>query len=212
MKPTKIIEQYKSAPPRWLKDETGGGKRIFTLPNLFTFSRFVILPFFVYFVLNRKFQVAFWLILIAGAADILDGLLARALGQQSAIGAYMDPVADKATLVIAYATLWYAGQIPLWLFAIIAARDVGLMLGILGLQLVGYPPAIFPSWAGKINTNIQFYTLFFVLLQHVLMFSINRIIVAAAFYITAASTILSVFIYVWRGYVVMKLFPKDANP
>lgn len=211
MKLPKILERYKSAPPRWLEEKTEGEEKIFTLPNLFTFSRFVVLPFFVYCVLKQKFAVAFWLIAIAGAADVLDGLLARALKQKSVIGAYMDPVADKITLIVAYATLWYVKEIPLWLFAIIAARDISLMLGILGLQIIGYPPAIFPAWAGKINTNIQFYTLFLVLLQHILKLSINRFVIAVAFHVTAVFTILSVFIYVWRGYVVVKLFPKKAK-
>lgn len=210
MSALRIIERYKSSPPKWLEEKTEGEVKIFTLPNLFTFSRFIVLPFFIYFILKRKFVVAFWLLAVAGAADILDGFLARLLKQKSVIGAYMDPVADKFTLITAYATLWYVDQVPLWLFAIIAARDIGLMLGILGLQLIGYPPAIFPSWAGKVNTHIQFYTLFLILLQHILKLSINRIVVAA-FYITAVFTILSVFVYVWRGYVVIKLFPRRAG-
>jgi len=209
-KPRKIIERYKDVPPAWLEKKTRGEKRIFTLPNLFTFGRFVILPFFAYYVLHRRFDVAFWLVVAAGAADVLDGLLARALKQESVIGAYMDPVADKFTLIFAYGLLWLVEEIPPWLFGIIAVRDVGLMLGIVALGAAGYPPAIFPSWAGKVNTNIQFYTLFLVLLPHVWKLSISHVLINAAFVITAAFTILSVFIYVWRGYVVVKLFAKKV--
>ena len=209
-RPQEIIERYKERPPAWLEPKTPGERRIFTLPNLFTFGRFVILPFFVYYVWHKRFGVAFWLLAAAGMADILDGLLARALKQKSVIGAYMDPVADKFTLITAYGLLWYAGQVPVWLFAIVAGRDIGLMLGILMLGALGYPPAIFPSWAGKVNTNIQFYVALLVLAPHGIGLNVARWFLNVAFYIVAAFTIFSVLEYIWRGYVVVKLFSEKG--
>ncbi|HDH97344.1 MAG TPA: CDP-alcohol phosphatidyltransferase family protein [Proteobacteria bacterium] len=208
--PRRIIERYKESPPPWLEKKTRGEKRVFTLPNLFTFSRFVILPFFAYYTLHRRFDVAFWLIAAAGIADILDGLTARALKQQSVVGAYMDPVADKFTLIFAYGLLWHTGEVPSWLFVIIVTRDIGLMVGILALGAAGYPPAIFPSWAGKVNTNLQFYTLLLVLMPYGLGTSVGRTLINIAFVVVAISTILSLLVYIWRGYVLVKLSAKRS--
>ena len=101
----------------------------FTIPNLLSLLRMGLIPVFIIAVLNGRATQALLIFVVAGLTDALDGLIARFWSQQSALGAYLDPMADKLLLVSAYATLAVPGvhagvPIPLWVTVLVITRDV----------------------------------------------------------------------------------------
>jgi cardiolipin synthase len=75
---------------------------LFSLPNLLTCVRIALTPVIVLALLANNCRNAFWLSLFAGLTDAADGYLARRLGHETRIGAYLDPIADKVLLTALY--------------------------------------------------------------------------------------------------------------
>ena len=82
---------------------------IASLPNLITLGRLLCVPVTVWLILNAYFGAAFWVCVAAGLSDAADGFIAKQLRAKSELGAYLDPLADKALLVSVFITLGYAG-------------------------------------------------------------------------------------------------------
>ncbi|MBU8539095.1 CDP-alcohol phosphatidyltransferase family protein [Falsiroseomonas tokyonensis] len=127
----------------------------FTLPNAITFARLCAVPAAIWLMLQHRLDLAFWVFVAAGVSDGLDGWLARRRNSRSALGAMMDPVADKALLVSVYVTLAGLGVLPDWLAILVVFRDLLIVGGVLVLYLLGQPPLIKPLWISKLNTLLQ---------------------------------------------------------
>jgi len=138
-------------------------RRIFTVPNQITFLRLGFLPFYLIAVLYAHYGLALALLVVAGFSDGLDGMLARTLNQKSAIGAYLDPIADKLLLSTSFIVLALRGKIRWWLAILVLSRDVLLLTtAIVILLVMGYrsfPPSIY----GKATTLFQILLVFCVL-------------------------------------------------
>jgi cardiolipin synthase (CMP-forming) len=126
-----------------------------TLPNVITFGRLCAVPLAVWLVLRQDMQGAFILFVLAGLSDAVDGWLARHRGAGSAIGAALDPVADKALLVSMYVTLAGVGVLPDFVAILVVFRDLVIVGGVLVLAVLGHPVAIRPIFISKINTVLQ---------------------------------------------------------
>jgi len=137
------------------KPEAPGEAGLFTLPNVITLARLCAVPCAVWLVMQRRFDLAFWLFLAAGVSDAIDGWLARIRNARSKLGAILDPVADKALLVSMYVTLGVVGVLPDWLAILVVFRDVLIVGGVLVLYVHGQPPAIQPMMLSKANTVAQ---------------------------------------------------------
>src|SRR5262249_7127175 len=98
--------------------------RILTVPNQLTFLRLGFLPFFIILVLYGHYPWALALLIAAALTDCLDGLLARRLNQKSALGAYLDPIADKLLLSSSFFILALKAKIKWWLAVLVLSRDV----------------------------------------------------------------------------------------
>lgn len=128
---------------------------IFTVPNQLTFLRLGFLPFFVIFVYYERFGWALIILTAAALSDLLDGLLARVLNQKSALGAYLDPIADKLLLSSSFLLLAMKGQIEWWLTILVFSRDVLILIAAaVILAVIGYRPFP-PSIYGKATTGAQ---------------------------------------------------------
>jgi cardiolipin synthase (CMP-forming) len=138
--------------------------RIFTVPNQLTFLRLGFLPFFIIAVLYGKYALALGLLIIAGVSDALDGLLARRLHQRTALGAYLDPIADKLMLSSSFVVLALKRKIVWWLVILVLGRDSLVLIACAAILLtVGYrpfPPSIF----GKASTGCEILLIVVVLL------------------------------------------------
>lgn len=126
-----------------------------TLPNLITLARLCAVPATIWLILHNRLDVAFWVFVGAGISDGVDGWLARVTNSRSALGAMLDPVADKALLVSVYVTLAGIGVLPDWLAILVVFRDLVIVGGILVLWVLGQPPAIRPLLVSKLNTVLQ---------------------------------------------------------
>lgn len=131
-----------------------------TLPNLLSILRMCLVPFFAIAVLNARPGQALALFAIAGLTDALDGSIARFWNQQSKLGAYLDPMADKLLLVTAYVVLTIPHQgpgvvIPLWVTGLVITRDV-VIVGVAAVLYLSSGISSFPpSLLSKINTGTQ---------------------------------------------------------
>lgn len=126
-----------------------------TMPNLLTIGRVCLAPFLVSAILEKHFELGFVLFLIAGLTDALDGTLARILKQRTALGQYLDPIADKLLLSTLFLVLTHLNLIPMRVTVLVFSRDLGiLVIAALLYTILGhrdFKPSIF----GKANTVAQ---------------------------------------------------------
>ena len=142
-------------------------RQLLTAPNQLTLLRMIFLPFIVINLVKHDFKWALALFVLAGMSDGLDGLLARRLHQQTILGQYLDPIADKLLMSTMFLVLSIEQRdlVP-WTYTIVVfSRDISIMLisGVLFMiaGLRDFRPSIF----GKANTFAQVAAIFFVLLQ-----------------------------------------------
>lgn len=127
---------------------------LLTLPNVITFGRLCAVPVAIYLTLLQEWHAAFGLFVAAGVSDAVDGWLARRWGG-TALGAALDPLADKALMTGMYVTLAAIGQLPVWLSILVVFRDVMIIGGIVLLWLFHHPVRISPLRLSKVNTALQ---------------------------------------------------------
>jgi len=174
--------------------------RPLTLPNFITMLRMAMVPFFVIAVSEWDFRLALWIFVVAGLTDAFDGYLARRMDMRSRIGAYLDPIADKLLITVAYITLTIPfGQevvIPMWLTILALFRDFVIMLVAGVLYIVEGLREFPPSPLGKAATFAQVLTIAVVLLAN--MTTIPWLIPQICFYGSFALVIASAFNYIYR--------------
>src|SRR5437660_8303383 len=120
-------------------------RRIWTVPNQITFLRLCILPFFLIFVSYEKYKWALLILVFAGLSDGIDGLIARTFNQRSALGAYLDPIADKLLLSSSFVVLAFKRQLAWWRTILVLSRDLLILIVAAVIILSsGYRP--FPRW------------------------------------------------------------------
>ena len=73
-----------------------------TIPNIITIGRFLLVPLTVWLIVTGHFGLAFFAFIAAGVSDAIDGFIAKRSGLATALGAYLDPLADKLLLVSIY--------------------------------------------------------------------------------------------------------------
>ena len=137
---------------------------IFTAPNQLTLLRMIFLPFIVINLVKHDYKWALALFVLAGLSDGLDGLLARTLHQQTVLGQYLDPIADKLLMSTMFLVLSIEHRIP-WKFTIVVfSRDVSILIISGALFMIAGLRDFRPSIFGKANTAAQVGAIFFVLL------------------------------------------------
>ena len=125
------------------------------IPNLITLGRILLVPVVVWAIASGAMWIAFVLFLAAGVSDAVDGFLAKRFDMTTELGAYLDPLADKALIVSIYLTLGINGLIPRWLVILVVSRDILIVGGIMLSWLVGNPLKIKPLLVSKLNTVAQ---------------------------------------------------------
>lgn len=140
---------------------------IFTAPNQLTLLRMVFVPFIVIHLVEGRYLWALIVFVIAGFSDALDGVLARTLHQQTILGQYLDPIADKLLLSTMFLVLSILHKIP-WKFAVVVfSRDISILAASAVLFAIAGLRDFRPSIFGKANTFSQISAVFFVLLFEV---------------------------------------------
>ncbi len=125
------------------------------LPNLLTIGRVFAVPVVVWLIVSGELLWAFWLFSLAAITDGVDGAIARAWNQRTELGAYLDPIADKALLVSIYVTLAIIEEIPRSVAILVVFRDLVIVGAVILSWLIERPLPIEPLKISKLNTFAQ---------------------------------------------------------
>jgi cardiolipin synthase (CMP-forming) len=179
------------------------------IPNLLTLLRIILVPVIVILLIQGSFIKALVVFLVAGISDGLDGFLARVLHQQTVLGAYLDPIADKALLASSFITLSVLHIIPSWLAVIVISRDFIILLGIAILSMMSIPVQIRPIFVSRVTTALQLITVLMALTTRCLPGNFNELWLLAVYWVTALFTIISGLNYMARGVALINRTGKE---
>ncbi len=166
------------------------------IPNLISILRILLTIPVAWLLLQQQFNAALVLFAIAGVSDGLDGFLAKRYGWESRLGGLIDPLADKALLVLSYLSLAWLGLIPLWLALVVVLRDVVIVLGALVYHFRIERLEAQPSLMSKINTCAQILLVVLVVMGQAL-FEVPAVLIDGLVWLVLATTVLSGAGYVW---------------
>ena len=169
---------------------------VLNIPNTFTITRIVIIPIFITSIIYKRYDYALYLFIIAALTDLFDGLFARLTDQKTALGTFLDPLADKFLLVTAFIIFSIYDWIPKWLTITVISRDVIIVTGWFLLYLTTGKSKVDPSLLGKATIWVQS-----LLIAYILIY-INRFLPnmpRVFLFLTAGITILSGLHYIYRG-------------
>ncbi|MHA1113358.1 MAG: CDP-alcohol phosphatidyltransferase family protein [Alphaproteobacteria bacterium] len=129
--------------------------RLVNLPNLISLGRLMSVPVITWLIMETRMTAAFWLFVAAGASDAVDGFIAKRFDSRTELGAYLDPLADKALLVSTYVTLGITGLLPGWLVTLVVFRDLLIVGGALLVHTLRQTLTMRPLLISKLNTAAQ---------------------------------------------------------
>jgi cardiolipin synthase (CMP-forming) len=166
-------------------------------PNLLTLMRICLAPFLVAAILESHYLLSFILFLAAGITDALDGALARILRQDSMLGHYLDPVADKLLLSTLFLVLLHKSLMPVTVTVLVFGRDVAILLVAAILYAAVGRREFHPSIWGKANTLAQIAAVAAVLLHQLTQAYWVKVFRTVALDATMAFTVISGLHYAW---------------
>ena len=173
------------------------GGEVVNVPNLLSFLRILLVPVFLWFLLDQFFIAAIAILAFAGLTDFLDGFLARKLNQTTKLGKMLDPVADRLYIFATLLALSATGYVPWWLAGLVILRDFLMLISLPVLASVGYR-SLPVHYLGKAST--------FALLYSFPLLLMGKIFTEAAFIITPiawAFALWGVALYWWSGFVYL---------
>jgi cardiolipin synthase len=166
-------------------------------PNLISLARLAAVPVVVWLILSSKYTWAFGVFVAAGISDAVDGLIAKRFNAETAVGRYLDPLADKALLMSVFVALGHEGHLPLWLVILVVSRDVMILAGaVIGLILMEHY-RVTPSLTSKVNTTAQIVLACVVLAELGAGIGYDELTLVLH-YVVAATTLISGAMYVAR--------------
>ncbi len=174
--------------------DDGAPERGLSIPNLITLGRILLVPVVVWAITSGEMRIAFLLFLAAGISDAVDGFLAKNFHMASELGAYLDPLADKALIVSIYVALGIAGALPIFLVILVVSRDIMIISAFLLSWLVGRPMPIRPLLVSKANTVAQILLATVVLAEQAFSFSAGLVTILTMA-LVAVLTLLSIAFY-----------------
>jgi len=180
---------------------------IVTVPNILSAFRILLVPLFIWALLERQTIEPLVIFFIAGVSDLFDGFIARHLHQRSRLGAILDPAGDKLLMAASYILLTLPrvvdpNRIPLGLTLIVFARDLMIVGGVLWAYLTFGIKPVLPTIVGKLTTAFQVGTVFLVLLTNHLGKKAGWM--NPVYGITAALTLASWILYYLRGLRILR--------
>lgn len=179
------------------------------IPNFLSLLRIILVPVIVIFLIQSEYVKALITFIVAGLTDALDGALARLLKEQTELGAFLDPLADKILLSTSFIALSIFGLIPSWLTVIVISRDIIILMGILTLSMMSISYEIKPVFVSKVTTGLQIGTVFFALFLK--SFTSEMIdyyqVVKIVSWLTAFFTIFSGLVYIYKGIQILNRQP-----
>lgn len=166
------------------------------LANWLTLLRILLIPVFVSLLVYRRPGAALIVFGVAALTDLLDGWAARHWKDESSLGAFLDPMADKLLLTASFVTLTYLKVLPFWIAAVVISRDVILVFGALLIYMLGSRIRPRPTWVGKAATFFQVLVVLSGLLARV--FQVH-VALGSLLWLAAAFTVVSGLHYIFQG-------------
>jgi len=181
----------------------------FNIPNTLTWARIILIPVFVgiYYLpegmlpLADKNLFATVIFVIAAVTDWFDGFLARKLGQTSAFGAFLDPVADKLMVAAALIMLVQLGRIDAIIAVIIIGREITISALREWMARVGAAASVAVAFVGKLKTAAQMTAIPLILYNAPLLSVDSKPFGTLLIYVAAVLTLWSM------GYYLRKALP-----
>jgi len=194
-----------------------------TFATKLTVLRLLLVPVFAFLAISYGLSTAagtpdetlrwaaFWVFVTAAATDGIDGLIARHFNQISELGAFLDPIADKALMVSAVLILTFFDwgmedcRIPLWFAVLVVLRDSVILAGIRVMWSARKKVEIRPHWTGKVCTFFLFVVLGWVMLR------ITELSPAYPCAFAAVFILLSMLQYIRQGMRIMSWIRKETH-
>jgi cardiolipin synthase len=169
-----------------------------TLPNIISCIRILFVFIFCILYFNPITRpISFWIIILSGSSDLLDGYIARHFNQISNLGKVLDPIADKLFHISTIICFYLSGIIDLWLVIIIFIKEAFMVIG--GIVLYNKTHAVIPSkWYGKLSSCL-FFTAFmiaFYIQSDSVLNSVERVTVTLFFLLAIIVSIYAMINYV----------------
>lgn len=181
-------------------EQQNQAERIWTIPNLISFARLLLVPVVAVLIFQGKDLAAVVVLAIAGISDYVDGWVARTFNQMSKLGRVLDPSADRLFIAVTLIGMAVRDRIPWWLVVAIGSREllVGLTMPELARRgFVGYPVHL----AGKAGTMALMYAFPLLLLS-----SLPNIVGDVAYVVGWAAAMWGVYLYWTAGIVYLNQF------
>jgi cardiolipin synthase len=178
------------------------------IPNSLTILRILLIPVYIGCMTYGSYGLALLALLLAGLTDAIDGFVARRWNQQTQLGMFLDPLADKLLLTSGFLSLGTLHLVPLWLVILVVSRDVILLLGTAVTHLTGSHIDVTPTMWGKGTTALQLSYVFLVVFLTWLDVSLS--ILTPLLVVMVGFTLTSGFHYLYRGYrTTNSVFPPS---
>ena len=176
------------------------------IPNALTLFRLGLIVPFVFSLFDHQYKDAFYIFIIAGLSDGLDGWLARCFHWQSFFGSFVDPMADKLLVAASFISLALLGSLPWWLVVLVFLRDFTISMGVLAWYWFIRRKLDFePTLLSKCNTTLQL-VLVTLCLFELAYFRFSAYLITSLIYLTAITTLITYLHYLWIG--CHKAWPK----
>lgn len=172
--------------------------KVLNIPNTLTIARIVIIPVLITAIIYNQYLYALFLFVIAALTDMLDGLFARLTNQKTALGTFLDPLADKFLLMSSFIIFSVYGWIPKWFTIIVISRDIIVVIGFFLLYMITNSLKVEPVFLGKVAIALQLFILAYILLN------INIVTLPPVhdifFIFSAVLTVISGLQYIYKGF------------
>lgn len=169
------------------------------VPNALTIIRILLIPLFLYKIIQGEMVFATAVYLTAAVTDGLDGFIARVWKLQTKLGTFLDPMADKLLITASFLVLSILKIIPLWLALAVISRDFIIVSGSLLVYLMKDELTIRPQPIGKVTTFFQFGYILLVLLQSASDFTFPSTLHSPMVLTTGGLTVISGAVYILDG-------------
>ena len=173
---------------------------VLNIPNSLTLTRIVMIPVFITAITYSRYRLALYFFVIAGITDLLDGLVARLTNQKTALGTFLDPLADKFLLVSSFILFAIYGWIPKWLAIAVISRDLIVVIGWLLIYMITHNPRVETIMLGKLAIALQLCTLAYILLA--VNYTSLPPVPGFLLFLTTLTTALSGLQYIYRGFKI----------
>lgn len=185
-----------------------------TVANLLTIVRILLMVPFLYLVGNGRYGTALAIFFLASLTDFADGYVARKFKQHSRLGRFLDPLADKLLTTAAFVVMAIPrsdfGSIPIWLALAVVGRDFVIVIGALVVYRLTRFKDFKPTLLGKINTFVELGLIVWFLVFH----TTGKLLYLLPFMyaIVAISVVASGSEYILQGVSILKSGKNTAKP